>query len=109
MSQVITINIPHQLPRDEVRKRIDEAVARAEPQIGPMGGTLQKTWAGDTLDFSLQAVGQAVTGKAFVEDRQVRVEVALPWMLASLGGVIRQAIEQHGRQALGHRAGTGKG
>jgi putative polyhydroxyalkanoate system protein len=103
MAQAITINIPHQLSRAEAKRRIQEEVARAEPQLASFGATTRQTWAGDTLDFSVSAAGQVVSGKAFVEDRQVRVEVALPWFLAALAGTVRGAIEQRGRQALGHR------
>jgi hypothetical protein len=105
MSQAITINIPHHLSRAEVKRRIQEEMRRAEPQLGPLLGTIEQTWNGDTVDFSVSAAGQVIGGKAFVEDQQVRVEVALPWFLAALAGAVRQGIEQHGRRMLEHRPG----
>jgi hypothetical protein len=102
MSQVITINIPHQLSRAEVKRRIQEEVARAQPRLGPLAGAVKQTWTGDTLDFSVSVGVQKVCGQAFIEDRQVRVTIELPWILAALTGAVRQGIEQRGRQLLGY-------
>ena len=78
MSQAITINIPHQLSRAEVKRRIQEEMGRALPQLGPLVRVVKQDWAGDTLDLSVSVGGQLVSGKVFVEERQVRVEVVLP-------------------------------
>jgi hypothetical protein len=102
-NNVITLNVPHRLSRAEVKRRIQEEVGRAEKQFGSMIGTIRQSWDGDTLDFSVSAAGQVVSGKAFVEDRQVRVEIALPWFLSALAGAVRQRIEQRGREVLGYR------
>jgi hypothetical protein len=103
MSQVITITVPHQLSRAEAKRRIQEELLRTQPQFGALGGAIRQGWNGDTLDFGLSVGGQEVNGQAFVEDRQVRVEIALPWFLAALGEAVRRGIEQQTRQALGHR------
>ena len=103
MSQAITINIPHQLSRAEVKRRIQEEVGRTVSQLGPLVSMVKQDWTGDTLDFSVSAAGQLISGKVFVEDRQVRVEVALPWFLAALAGAVRQGIEQRGRHLLEYR------
>ena len=97
------IDYEHHPALEAFKRRIQAEVALAEPQLASFGATTRQTWAGDTLDFSVSAAGQVVSGQAFVEDRQVRVEVALPWFLAALAGTVRGAIEQRGRQALGYR------
>jgi hypothetical protein len=38
-----------------------------------------------------------------VSDQDVRVTIAVPWMLSILAGTIRRSIEQQGRQLLGQR------
>ena len=108
-NNVITLTVPHQLSRAEVKRRIQEEVGRAEKQFGSMLGSVRQTWDGDTLDFSVSAAGQTVSGKAFVEDRQVRLEIALPWFLAALAGTVRQRIEQRGREVLGYKPDPTKG
>ena len=105
MSQAITITIPHQLSRAEAKRRIQEEIGRALPQAGSLVTPIKQEWSGDTLDISVSAAGQVISGKVFVEDRQVRVEVALPWFLAALAGAVRQGIEQRGRILLGNNPG----
>src|SRR5262249_23558242 len=103
MSQAMTINIPHQLSRAEVKRRIQEEMGRALPQLGPLVRVVKQDWTGDTLDLSVSVGGQLVSGKVFVEERQVRVEIVLPGFLAALAGAVRQGIEQRGRDLLGYR------
>jgi putative polyhydroxyalkanoate system protein len=106
----ITLSLPHQLPRAEAKKRVEELVGQFHQQVGGMG-RLEETWTGDTMAFTFSVAGTAVTGKVFVEDQAVRMEVNLPWALAMFAGGIKQRIEQEGRKMLGHRpsgaGGTG--
>jgi hypothetical protein len=99
----LTLSIPHQLTRAEVKRRIDEGLARARQQHRQMLGPVEHRWTGDTLDFKVTAMGQTLTGQAFVEDQVVRLEVALPWMLSLLAGAAKRRLEQRGRDLLGHR------
>jgi putative polyhydroxyalkanoate system protein len=98
-----TASIPHQLGRAEARRRIEEQVNVATQQYPGMVQRLDQRWEGDTLHFTLVAMGQSVSGLCIVEDQAVRLEVQLPWMLAMLAGSVRQQIETQGRQLLGHR------
>src|SRR5437899_12354907 len=97
----LSVTIPHQLSRAEARRRIEEKLRELD-RSPPGGMALEHRWQGDTLDFRLAGVGQSVNGQAFIEDRQVRVEAELPWMLALLGGVFKDRIESQGRALLGH-------
>ncbi len=99
----LTVSIPHQLSREEARRRIQEQVAQLQAQHGSTLSRLEQRWTGDTLDFTVVALGQTVTGQVFVEDREVRLEVVLPWMLAMLANLARPKIEQQGRKLLESR------
>jgi putative polyhydroxyalkanoate system protein len=103
VSNIMTASIPHQLTRAEARRRIVEGIAQARQQYGTFLSGLSEHWEGDTLHFTLSAVGQSVTGTAAVEDNAVRLEVVLPLMLAMLAGPIKHQIEQQGRILLGHK------
>ncbi len=96
----LTVTIPHQLSRAEARRRIQEQVAEVQRRQGGVLSRLDQRWTGDTLDFTAAALGQTLTGQVFVEDKVVRLEVVLPWMLAVLAGVVKQQIEQRGRELL---------
>ena len=99
-NQNLTISIPHRLPRAEARRRVQSQVAQLKQQYGSAVGNFQETWTGDTMTFTLTAAGIGITGHVFVEDQAVRVEVPLPWPLATLIGGLRQQIEQQGRKLL---------
>ena len=99
----LTITIPHQLGREEAKRRIREQTSQL---LGQPGGLLQRVeqrWEGDTLHFLVAAVGQSVSGTAQFTDRTVQLDIALPWMLAMLAGTMKKQIEQHGRKLLSHQ------
>jgi putative polyhydroxyalkanoate system protein len=98
----LTVTIPHQLGKAEARRRIEDGVGQLRHQQG-MVTRLDERWEGDTLHYSAAAMGQSVSGLVAIEEAQVRVEVELPWMLAMLGSLVRQRIEQRGRDLLGSR------
>ncbi len=105
MSKNITVSIPHQLTRAQVRERIDQHVGDAERQYGAMMGHVERNWAGDVLSFSVTQLGQKVSGTATVEDDMVFVEVELPAMLAWLAAPLKKQIEQRGKDAVGLLSG----
>src|SRR5690349_2851246 len=99
----LTITIPHQLGREEAKRRIREQTSQL---LGQPGGLLQRVeqrWEGDTLHFLVAAVGQSVSGTAQFTDRTVQLDIALPWMLAMLAGTMKKQIEQQGRKLLSHQ------
>ncbi|HEY7426624.1 MAG TPA: polyhydroxyalkanoic acid system family protein [Gemmataceae bacterium] len=103
----LTITIPHQLGRAEARRRIDERASRLQSQHNGLLERVEQRWEGDTLHFLVGAVGQSVSGTLRVAEQDVHLEVALPWMLAMLAGVVKKQIEHHGRDLLGHHPSQG--
>ena len=100
MPKTISINLPHNLPQPEVRTRIDSALAEARRLYPAYAGNLQETWTGDRLDFSLSAMGQAVTGRIDALPGLLKVEIDLPLFLAMLADTIRARVEKEGRKLL---------
>ncbi len=99
----LTVTLPHRLGRIEARRRIENGIREVRQQYGHFFSQLDERWEGDTLSFLIKAVGQRVSGQIFVQESEVRIEVELPWMLALLGGVVRQQVEQQGRRWLGNQ------
>jgi putative polyhydroxyalkanoate system protein len=97
----LTITIPHQLTKAEARRRIDSHIAELLGQYSSHLDHLDHHWTGDTLDFQAGVMGMTITGKVHVEDQAVRVEVVLPWVLATMARAVTQSIEQEGRKLLG--------
>src|SRR3954468_13242581 len=100
MSKPITVNIPHELGRAEARRRIDEGFGRFASQMGGVAGALTKSWEGDRLSFSLQAMGQAVSGFIDVAEHQVRLEILLPNLLAMIAGKLKGRLQKEGQVLL---------
>jgi hypothetical protein len=100
MSKPITLNIPHELGRAEARRRIDEGFGQLAGHLGGVAGALSKTWEGDRMRFSLQAVGQSITGFIDITEREVKLEVLLPGILGMIAGKVRGRLQKEGQVLL---------
>lgn len=92
MPEPIVITIEHHGTKDEIRARIGRRLDRIRAEVAPYVSALRTDWRGDALDFELAALGQAVTGTIAVEEKVVRISVALPGLLGVLGGRIAAAV-----------------
>jgi hypothetical protein len=99
----LSISIPHQFDRNAARQRTQEWIGQFQQQYGGTLGHLDQRWNGDTMNFTFIALGLPISGQAHVEDRTVRLDIELPWLLSKLAGGMRHAIEQHGRKLLDSR------
>jgi putative polyhydroxyalkanoate system protein len=95
MTQPIEVDLPHNLGKDEARRRIANNVHRLQEHI-PGGATVQSGWTGDQLNLNVQALGEAVQSTIDVEDTKVRVRVLLPGMLGMFSGLIQGALQKKG-------------
>lgn len=102
MSKNLTVSVPHDLTKDEAKRRIDDGLTNMHSQYGGILGHMDRHWNGDTLEFTAHAAGSTITGHLDVEEHAVNVEVALPWFLSMLAGGLRQTIANDTRKLLGH-------
>jgi hypothetical protein len=101
MSKPVTVSIPHQLGVAEARKRIDEGIEKLVGQIGQRGlAQVDKTWSGDRLSFSVQAMGQTISGHLDVLHEAVNMELQLPGFLAVIANKIKGRVKQEGQLLL---------
>lgn len=100
MSKAITLTLPHELGRAEARRRIDEGFANFSQHMGAASGVLSKSWTGDRLNFSFQALGQGISGTIDVEDTAIRLEVLLPNLLALIADKVRGRLMKEGQLLL---------
>jgi hypothetical protein len=99
MSQPIVLDIPHQLGKAGVRARLDGGIGKLGQRI-PGGAQVQHHWEGDTLHFTVQAMGQTVTSTAEVFDAHVHAVVDLPGLLQLFAAPIRAAIQAEAPKLL---------
>lgn len=95
----LVVTIPHELGRAEARRRIEAGVQRLAAQVGAVGEVTQ-AWRGDTLAFSMLAIGQTVRGTIDVADREVRLEIVLPGIFAMVAGGLRGRLRDEGQRLL---------
>lgn len=99
MTQPIEVDLPHNLGKDEARRRIANNIHKLEQHI-PGGAAVQSGWAGDQLNLDVAAMGQSVTAEIDVEEARVRLKVLLPPMLGMFSGLIQGALQRKGSVLL---------
>ncbi len=100
MSKPVVVTIPHQLGKEEARRRLQTGMGRLRSQFGDKLGSIEDTWTGDHADFRVSVLGQSVTGGLDVGESEVRVEVNLPWILAMVAEKAKGLIQQQGTLML---------
>ena len=104
MRKPVVVTIPHRLGKEAAKSRLQNGLGQVRSQLmSQFAGkiaSIEDNWTGDRMDFRLAALGQAVTGRVEVLDDAVRVEVDLPWILASLAEKLRARIQRQGTQLL---------
>jgi len=100
MSKPLVVSIPHNLGKQEARKRLETGIGQLRHSFGDKLTSINDTWTGDRLDFDVRALGQAVSGNLDVMEDSVRVEVKLPWLLAVIADKARGMIEKQGTLML---------
>jgi putative polyhydroxyalkanoate system protein len=103
MSQPIEVDLPHSLGKEEARRRIAANIHKLEEHI-PGGAKVESGWAGDQLNLSVQALGDAVQAAIDVEESRVRVKVLLPGLLGMFAGPIQAALRKKGGLLLEDRS-----
>ena len=100
MAAPITVDIPHQLGRDEARRRIASRTGELASKL-PGGGAVDAHWPSEhELDMTVKAMAQTVRTRILVEESFVRVALDLPPMLSFMGGVIEHAVREQGTKFL---------
>src|SRR5262249_38710197 len=91
---------PPGLGREEATRRIKSGLTAARTNYSALLTIHEETWSGDRLAFNLSALGQSAVGFIDVADDHVRLEVALPWLLAVLAQKFTPAIRKEGTLML---------
>jgi len=93
MTAPIEMDIAHQLGLATVRARLDGGIGKIGSVI-PGGGRVQHHWDGNTMNFTVSAMGQTLRCTAACSDTNVHAVVDLPPLLAMFGAKIRDALSR---------------
>ena len=95
------VAIPHDLGRDEVRRRLR---SRSHELAGAIPGGMAEVatdWPSeDRMNMSIHAMGQMLRGHIDIRDREVEVVLMLPPALGFIQPVVESAIRQQGHRLL---------
>jgi hypothetical protein len=100
MSKPVVVDIPHELGRAGARERLEKGFDRIGEQIGGKLLALDKRWEGDRLIFTANAFGQRIAGRLDIFDKSVRIELDLPWLLATIAEKLTGRIGREARLLL---------
>jgi putative polyhydroxyalkanoate system protein len=95
MSQPIDVDLPHNLGKDEARRRIANNLHKLEEHI-PGGAQIESGWSGDQLSLKVAAMGEAVNATIDVMETKVHLKVLLPGMLGMFSGIVQAALQKKG-------------
>jgi len=99
MTQPIDIDLPHNLGKDEARRRIANNIHKLQEHI-PGGAAVQSGWTGDQLNLQVAAMGEAVNATIDVQETKVHLTVLLPGMLGMFSGIVQAALQKKGSVLL---------
>ena len=106
MSRPVTVNLPHNLGKDEARRRLEAGFANLRQHMtggmGVVGGMVafQQRWEGDQLQFEGGGLGQKITGRISALPDSVQIQLDLPEMLALLADRIAGSLKEEGQKLL---------
>lgn len=100
MTKSLVVTIPHALGKDEARRRIAAEIDQLKHAYIDKFAHAEVNWAGDAADIRVVALAQEITAHIDVAPASVRVEVFLPWLLASLSGMIENRLNATAKETL---------
>src|SRR3954451_144282 len=99
MPDPIALDIPHKLGREAAKARVSDGIGKLAGMF-PGGGNVEHRWEGDSLYFTVSAMGQRVASRLDVFDDKVHAEVDLPPFLALFADKIREKLRHEGPKLL---------
>jgi putative polyhydroxyalkanoate system protein len=99
MTHPIDVDLPHNLGKDEAKRRIGNNIHKLEQHI-PGGANVQSGWTGDQLTLQVAAMGEAVNATIDVMDTKVHLKVLLPGMLGMFAGLVQTTLQKKGSVLL---------
>ena len=99
MGTPITVDVPHQIGKAAVRSRLDGGIDKIGNSI-PGGSVTDHRWAGDTLHFTVRAMGQTIASEVTVFEDKVHAVVDLPAFLGLFAGKVQDMIRKEAPKLL---------
>ena len=99
MGEPVEMDIPHKLGKAGVHERLDKGIGKIGTMI-PGGAVVDHRWDGDTMYFSVQAMGQTIASRLETFDDKVHAVIDLPPLMALFANQIRAALQKEAPKLL---------
>jgi hypothetical protein len=96
----IVVTVPHRLSIAEAQRRIAAEIDHFRSSYVDKLAHSEVTWAGESADIRVIALAQEVKAHIDVLADNVRLEIKLPWLLASLAGPLTERLTSTTRDTL---------
>ncbi|WP_174291519.1 polyhydroxyalkanoic acid system family protein [Sphingomonas bacterium] len=98
-TQPVEVDIPHTLGKAAARARVEGGFGQIADMI-PGGHVTEHHWEGDSLTFTIEALGQRIASRLDIFDARVHATVNLPPFLALFAEAIRAKLAKEGTVLL---------
>jgi len=95
-----TINVPHELGKDDALTRIKDILVQAKAQYGDKLSDLQENWTDDGGTFSFKAMGFKISGAMTVTDSNVEIVGDYPFAALPFKGTIESTLRERAERLL---------
>lgn len=95
------VSLPHQLSREEVRRRMHAHAGEIASFFPPGLADVTTAWPNeDRMDITATVVGYQIPGGVDIRDDEVIIEMQLPAMLGLMRGALERAVRKEGVRLL---------
>lgn len=95
MSKPLVVVIPHSLSKEEALRRLRPGLSKAAASF-PVLHVEEELWSDDQMQFRVRALGQPARGSVQVGEKDVRLEVTLPWFLEKFAQTVEKVVRTRG-------------
>jgi hypothetical protein len=99
MGEPVEMDIPHKLGKAGVHERLDKGIGKIATMI-PGGAVVEHHWEGDTMLFTVQAMGQRIASRLETCDDKVHAVIDLPPMMALFANQIKAMLQKDAPKLL---------
>jgi hypothetical protein len=100
MPKSIVVTVSHDLGIDVARERVANGIEKLRGAYVDKIARSKIVWTGDRADIEVVALGHTTTARLDVLADALRIEVFLPWVIATLAGKLQSVLATSAESAL---------
>jgi hypothetical protein len=100
MAPPTVVTIEHHATRDEVMAKLRARFGEIRGQVAPYVSSFEEEWTEDGVSVRVVALAQPISSRISVDDRIVRIEVALPGLLGVFSRLVADRLQRQGTKLL---------